>query len=185
MLGTVVDTGGRTMANFLKYLSRFLCLLITEHLVTASCNLASFNLACNPITRINYILKCHILVTYINVCVCIFIIPILFKVFVYHLLFKILHSLSLNNDTFPLWRVVFIDSFFSSSHYTWNIQWPPTLPQNQTLRPDLRCPSRSNLILFLWLYLSLPPSYETLVVPHPSLFVLSLCLFIQLVLKID
>lgn len=63
----------------------------------------NFTMTSTIITPINYILKCHILVTCSNVCVCVceITIPTLFKVFVYYLLFKIPYSPSSYNDTFP------------------------------------------------------------------------------------
>lgn len=66
--GTTVDTGGRTLANFSKHLPKFLHLLLTDNLVIASYNLAYFNLCSTTVNLISYILKCHILVTYSNVC---------------------------------------------------------------------------------------------------------------------
>lgn len=129
--------------------------------------------------------------SYINVCVCVyvcacvFIIPILIKVFVYHLLFKISHSLSLNNDTFPLWRVVFIDSFFSSRRYARNIQWAPSATEPNSMP----WPSVPSKIKSHTLSLALPLTTSFLWnLSHSSSFSIcpiSVCSFIQLVLRID
>lgn len=141
---------------FLKYFSRFLCLLLTDHLVTVSHNLAYFTMICTIITPINYILKRHILVAYSNVCVYVLTIPTLAKVFVYYLLFKIPYSPS-SYDTSPLDNS-FIDSFSSQAIMHRTSPDPHFFIIKLYVCSNIQCPSRSHLILLLQLSLPLSPS---------------------------